>query len=821
MKRIEFGHDWVRIEDQDVFGFGAEAAKRLFARRVFGLPEIASAVIEPSSGFALLRYRLQSSSPDSFRNRLSGVVAGQHGELDDHKLPVWSGNDRIALHRWNDNISSLQIKHSGRGRLTLHHPLFKKDPNKTANRVKRALDSLPGVAAVSISPLRGNVHVRYSAEVEPLSLVRKAEAQMLPGLIYHPLPQHKAVGFSAANVNMLLCTAGHFVFPAMIPLASGVLLATRHKLIRQAATSLIHGKVDVPVFQSLVVACSVATGAPLASALGEWFGCYWQRRWRKKVAVETRELLDEALPMTGRAILVDEAGRENPASVSELNPGDRIKVGSSELIPVDGIVVFGEALVSEAAIRGIPGTKRKRPSDDVFNSSVVVSGSLVIEVRRTLAQTESAKLADSILAMTAQLAGDRELKRKEHGMAQRSVLPTLALAGVGWATGSLHTASAILHQDWITGPFITLPMQSFQGMRESLRYGALVNTATSLPRLAEADVLVIDGDYDALLAARVELKSVHTGLKDIDTLLALCASVAVCLGDARAEAMIRICSERGLELRELDSVALAPGNTQVVIGGHRIGLLEQESSPEQPGQSLLLQVDGMDIARFTFGFSTLPRAAESIAALKASGLHIAVVSSQSDEAAQDIALKLGADLSCGGMGSAERGRFLRRLKQAGHKPAYLGKYNTVQELVNDAHVSIAMGGVFDDDGSVDIFILSELMDPLPQLQAVGREQESQVGAACNKVILPNLLCIAGAFSGVLNGSTSTLLANVGVSNVDQHQRKALNSRVSASRVNAAVPRLVATDSSLQRLLASDAGYGRQSGWTPVYAVDAE
>jgi cation transport ATPase len=822
MKRIEFGHNWVRIEDKDVFGIGANAAKRLFARRIFSLPEIASTVIEPSSGFALLRYQLQSSNLDSFRQKLSGALAGQHGELDDHKLPVWPISERVTLHRWNDSVSSLQIKHSGRDRLTLQHPLFKKDAHKTASRIKRALDSLPGVTAVSISRLNGDVRVHYSAAVEPLSLIRKVEAQILPGRLYHSLPQHKPVSFSAANLNMLLCTAGQFMFPAMIPLASGVLVATRHKHIREAAGGLMRGKLNVPAFQSLVVACSVATGAPLASALGEWFSCYWQRSWRKKVAVETRELLDEALPIAGHAVLLDSADSERRVPVSELNPGDRIKVGASELIPVDGKVVSGEALVSEAAVRGIPGTKRKRSSDDVFNSSVVVSGNLVIEVRHTLAQTESAKLADSILAMTTQLASDRDLKLREHSMAQRSVLPTLALAGVGWATGSLHTASAILHQDWITAPFVTLPTQSFQGMRESLQYGVLVNTPTALSRLTSADVWVLDGDYAALLAPRMELKSVHTELKDADTLLALCASVAICLGDAHAEAMVRVCSERGLVLPELDSVVLEPEKHQVIIDGHRINLLEQGGSPEQAGQSLLLQIDGMAVALVTFGFTAAPRAAETIAALKASGLRVVVVSSQSDAAAQDIALKLGADLSCGGMGSAERARFLRRLKQVGHKSAYLGEGHSVRDYASDAHVSIAMGGVLDDNGAVDIFILSELMDPLPQLLTVGREQESQAGAVCKKALVPNLLCIGGAFTGLLNGSTSTLLANVGVADVDKHQRKVLNGRGFTQPENAVVLRQAGTaDSYLKRLLALGSDYGSQSSWAPVYAIDVE
>lgn len=816
MKRIEFGDHWVRIEDGEVFGLGADTAKRLFAMRIFSLPEIESAVIEPASGFALIRYQLKPNNQDSFRQRLILAITGKQGELDDQQLPIWSTNERVVLHRWNNSVSTLRIAQKDRYRLTLQHPAFKKDAKKTAYRVKQALETLPGVATVSVSPFNGAIHVRYSADIEPLVIVRKAEARIFPNRLSHPLPQHQAVRFSAANVNMLLCTAGQFMFPAMIPVASGVLIISRYDQLREAAAGLIRGKVNVPAFQSVVLACSVATGAPLASALGEWFSCYWQRRWRKKVAVETQELLDEALPIAARAVLLDSSGHESLVPVSGLNPGDRIRVGASELIPVDGKVLSGEALVSEAAIHGIPGVKRKRPFDDVFNSSVVTSGSLIVEVRHTLAQTESARLADSIVGMTAHLPTDRDLKQRELRMAQRSVLPNLAIAGVGVMAGGLHTASAILHQDWISGPCITLPTQSFQDMREALQYGALVNSATALSRLAETDVLVIDGDSDKLMAPRMELKSVHTDLKDTDTLLALCASVSMCLGDARAEALMRVCSERGLMLSEPDSVTVESGGAHVVIDGHKFSLLDQENSIDH---ALLLQVDGIAVAKLAFGFSAIPRAAEPIAALKHPGLRVVVISSKSDAEARSISLQLGADLSSGNMGDAERVRFLQRLKLVGHKPAYLGTRGMNQELVKEAHVSMSMGGVFEDCGSIDIFILSESVDPLTRLMELGRQQEPQVGAACRKAVLPNLLCIAGAFTGVLNGATSTLLANLGVSNIDNRQGKML-SRPTVLRKNASFPPTVAGSSYCYRLFESGIEqYTTQSNWMSVYTND--
>ena len=203
-------------------------------------------------------------------------------------------------------------------------------------------------------------------------------------------------------------------------------------------------------------------------------------------------------------------------------------------------------------------------------------------------------------------------------------------------------------------------------------------------------------------------------------------------------------------------------------------------------------------------------------------MRVVVISSQSNAAAQDCAQRLGADLSSGGMGSAERVRFLRRLKELGHKPAYLGKRNTVQELVSEAHVSVAIGGVFEESGTVDIFILSELMDPLIRLLELARQQKSQTRAVCRKAVLPNLLCITGAFGGVLNGTTSTLLANVGVSNIDRHHYNML-SRPPVSRETTGIQQQrIAADSYLKRLLESAIdSQAAESSWIPVYAIDME
>lgn len=772
--KIKAGPNWLRIEDRIRLGKGSVSLKRRFARRVFALPEVESLSFDPAAGSALVRFR-PGDDGKLLSLRLADAVSGRCVELDDSALPVWPTDERAELHRRNGAISCLQVIRKGPREIEFRLPGFFTDGKQAARRISSRLEAEGAVERISLSPLTGRLRVRLKPGANAEAVIRRTE-ELLPATRFqHTVPRYRPVAFGAANLNMALCGAGQFVFPAMIPLASGVLLATRLGTFRDAGSQLARGKLGVPVFQTVVVACSVATGSPIVSALAEWLGCFWQRRWRRKVAAETHALLNEAFPLTPRAVAVDEYGVETNVAVAALKPGDRIKVRETELIPVDGWVVAGEGLADETRLRGSPGPARKRPHDRVFASSLLVAGNLTIEVRDT--QTEAARLAGAIADRAAAMSEDRGLRQQAAAAAERSVLPNLALAGVGLATGGLHTVSAILHQDWITGPHVAFPTQSFRDMQLALRFGAPVNSPTALSRLGEVDILVIDGDVPALLAPGVELENVHASTDDTAELLRQCASIGVYLGDARSEALTAACRTLALAPYPADGVQLGPGLTRGIIGNQTVSLTDDTADPSNPAPSVRVQVDGKEAARLSFRLSAGPKAAESLGELRALGLTIVVVSREDHQKAAELSKRLGADLGGGEMGTAEKIRFLKKLAQSGRQAAYLGTADIPDELAAVAHVTLGLGGAAMDGRPADISLTGATIAPLPRLLELGKTQEAKVGSACKRALLPNALCIAGAFTGALNGTTSTLLANVGVMNVDRRQRRLLDGKL--------------------------------------------
>ncbi|MDD2769946.1 MAG: cation-transporting ATPase, partial [Methylococcus sp.] len=266
---IKLGPNWLRVENRTLFGEGPSSTKRRFARRVFALQEVESLTIDPASGSALIRYRAEDEDAETFGERLADAVGGTCIGLDDSALPAWPTDERTELRRWSGLISCLQVIQKGPREIELRHPGFAGQGQRLARRIKEKLECEDGVERASVS-IKGHVRLRLAAGADPEDLVKRAEQSLPAARGQHPLPAYRRVEFGAANLNMGLCAAGQFMFPAMIPLASGVLLATRLGTFREAGKQLALGRLGGPSFQTVVVACSVATGAPLAPALGEW-----------------------------------------------------------------------------------------------------------------------------------------------------------------------------------------------------------------------------------------------------------------------------------------------------------------------------------------------------------------------------------------------------------------------------------------------------------------------------------------------------------------------------------------------------------------------
>ncbi|MFO1417310.1 MAG: hypothetical protein U1E83_01435 [Methylotetracoccus sp.] len=460
--------------------------------------------------------------------------------------------------------------------------------------------------------------------------------------------------------------------------------------------------------------------------------------------------------------------------------GDRVQILAGERIPADGRVIEGSALVEELPDSDLDRTARKSLGDRVLAGSRLYAGAIVLEVERVGPETTAEAIETTLIDVLSGLPRADQLNRKSEELAERTVVPTLATAGVGWMAGDLITVGAILHQDWISGPGLAVPLTTLQQLREAYRSGVLIRNPTALQRLADADFLVLDGDDPALLAPSMELAQVRSRIADSDVALRVAASAAQYLGDARASALAEACRERGLIVRQSDLLAVEPNRVTVRIGEHVVrlsdGLRAKAAAPE-----LLIEVDDQEVAQLAFRTASESRVAATMRRLRDEGWQTFLVSERSQQQADGLAARLGIELAGGSLNTAERVRFVEGLQRRGIRPVYIGRLAPHAEMAQTGAATIDTGGFASVHTVADCVLLRGSYEDLATLLELSRAYEPEILSATRMATIPNLLCIAGAFAGLLNGITAGIIANLGVMNVDRKLRESLRAGARPAR----------------------------------------
>ncbi|MFN5744831.1 MAG: cation-transporting ATPase [Methylococcaceae bacterium] len=582
------------------------------------------------------------------------------------------------------------------------------------------------------------------------------------------------VRFGVANTAVSLSTVGEFLLPVATPVAAVILVGTNLGVIGKAATQLGERKVGVPLFHTALLTCSIVTGQVLAFALTDWSLRYWQRSWRKKLVAEASRLVNEALPVAETVCIVDQYDGIKRLPTGMIDNGDILRFVPGDAIPVDGRVVRGEGLVDETRVSGVLGPVRKSEGSIALAGSSVLVGEFDIKVERTGSETSGGRVAETLVAVAGELQTDRSLQDKAETLAGKTVMPTFATAGVGWLAGSLITVGAILHQDWISGAAMAVPLITVNQIRSALRKGAVVVNPSAIDRLSRSDFVVIDGDEPALMSPAIEVAAFETAVADadVDTLIRHIAGAALYLGDERAHALANVCRERGLVVRQPVLKTLARGRVEVQLGEHSIVLIDDEASASGVPARLVVVIDGREAASIGFGQSVTIGAAAAIARIRNSGRQVFLVSSAPEARVSEQAELLGIALFSGELDHQGRIRFLEGLQARGMRPAYVGSLVGRSDLARSAYVSLQMPG-FADNADADIVLLGHSYQNLAALIEQVGNYDREIQQATRAATLPNLLCVAGAFGGLLNGITSGIIANVGVLRVDRQLDKML------------------------------------------------
>lgn len=492
-----------------------------------------------------------------------------------------------------------------------------------------------------------------------------------------------AIGVGAAFLYSLVATIAPGIFPATFRMQGGM----------------------VPVYYE-------AAGVVVTLVL---LGQVLELRARAATGRAIRALMDLA-PKTARRLRAD--GSEEEVGLAEVAAGDRLRVRPGEAIPVDGVVVEGRSSVDESMLTGEPAPVLKEVEAGVTGGTVNGTGSLVMEAR--------AVGSDTMLARIVRMVAE----------AQRSRAPIQAVADrvSGWFVPLVVLISIATFVTWsLIGPEprmghailnaiavlviacpcalgLATPMSIMVGTGRGAHAGVLVKNAEALQALEKVDTLVID-KTGTLTEGKPTLVGIETvsGFDEND-MLALTASVEAQSEHPLAHGIINGAKGRELSIKDVTDfesqtglgVSAVVDRRKVVIGNaaqmKRIGAdpapLDAAADRHRTEGSgvILVAIDGTLAGLLAVADPVRASARDAIAALRAEGLRVVMLTGDNRGTADAVARAVGGlDDVHADLRPEDKARIIGELKANGAKVAMAGDGINDAPALAAADVGLAMG----------------------------------------------------------------------------------------------------------------------------------
>ena len=756
---ISLSEGSIRIRDEAMFGLGGKDLCARFLSRAFEIAEVRSVTIDRIGRIASIRHDSGPSGVPDLLGRIASALRAPLTRDAPRPLPSFPASSTFSVHRFRTTLTTWEVVHDEPGRLRLRHEALRGD-RVLADRLEIQLRGVPSIRIVVPSVGTGHVVIRYdSSLMSPSDLIRLAES-----LLVEPEPDPSdtraatPVRFGTANLCLGVAVAGELLIPALLPVSAVLLVATNLRTFKAALIQLKRKRLGLPVLYLAIVATTLATGQFLASALMYWFFRFWHRRFRVELATEQGRLLEHGgkNPIMARLLNPTGAEPEILVTVGRLKKGDRVIVAPGETVPADGLVFGGEGVVDERGVRGIEGISRKRIGDRLLAGSTVLAGSFHVEVARLGEQTRASSIRRALLAATSPAPGPSAPTIRSEKFASKAVGPTLATAGVGFLAGDLMTVGAILRPDYATGPGMAVPLDTLHDVALCARLGIVAREPEALERLANVDLVVLR-DHPILAKTELDVTRIETRLPE-PILLRYAASAFRHLVDDRAAALLAACRARKLHVLNLAPVDFGRG-VAVVHDKHKIRVFDADPS----SGSLAVEIDGTVVGLIEFGAVPRLEAASAIDRIRRfSHVPFALVSPKGEAEVAGLAKSLGVEMYRGSFAPDDTTKFLVACRERGLKTAFVGDCRAQPGAAAEAHVAISVDSEADlDSDPAGLLMQQPRLAPLSDLFEISRTHAGRVDQVQKFILVPNLLCVAGAFLFGFTGLTAVMLSNLG------------------------------------------------------------
>ena len=575
--------------------------------------------------------------------------------------------------------------------------------------------------------------------------------------------------------------AGHFFRKLFLPapIRAAYTVWRSIAFVWKGVRCLLHRRLEVEVLDALSIGVSVLRGdfstagsvmflLNLGSLLEEWT--------RKK----SLDDLARSMALNVDKVWVRSQGTEVLLPLTKVQPGDEIVVRSGNMVPLDGTVIEGEAMVNQAALTGESMPVRKAKGATVYAGTVVEEGECVFLAKAA----GGANRYDKIVAMieeSEKLKSSTENRALE--LADKLVPWCLVGTVVTYAlTRNVTRAISILMVDFSCALKLSMPLAVLSAMRECGTAHITVKGGKYLEALAKADTIVFDKTGTLTRATPQVVDIIPFSNSEKDDVLRLAACLEEHFPHSMANAVVRAAREQGLSHEEMHSeveyivahgIASRVGGERVVIGSYHfvfedehciVPADEQEKFDQMPAEysHLYMAASGQLVGVICIADPLRPEAASVLRQLHKLGIRNTVMmTGDSYRTPEAIARQVGVDQFFAEVLPEDKANFVQKAKAEGRTVVMIGDGINDSPALSAADIGIAINsGAAIAREIADVTIKADSLEELVTLKTIANALQHRVSSNYRFVLSFNSTLIALGALGILQPAASAMLHNL-------------------------------------------------------------
>lgn len=540
-------------------------------------------------------------------------------------------------------------------------------------------------------------------------------------------------------------------------------------------------KIEVPVLDATAIGVSVARGdfstagsVMFLLGIGEIL-----EEWTHKKSVN--DLARSMSIHAEKVWMVNAEGQEILVPVSNVKAGDLVRVHMGNVIPFDGNVVAGEAMVNQTSLTGESQPVRKTEGSYAYAGTVLEEGELTVEVKEAVGSSRYEKIV-GMIEDSEKLKSSVE-SNAEH-LADRLVPYTLAGTAITYLlTRNMTKTLAVLMVDFSCALKLAMPISVLSAIREASTHSITVKGGKYMEAMAEATTIVFD-KTGTLTKAKPMVSDVVSFSDELnaDELLRIAACMEEHFPHSMARAVVNAAKEKHLVHEEMHSkveyivahgISTTIEGKKAVIGSWHF-VMEDEKCVIPEGMEdrfehlplecshLYLAIEGKLAAVICVEDPLREEAADAVRELKEAGItKVVMMTGDSERTAAAIAKRVGVDEYYSEVLPEDKAAFVEKEKELGHKVIMIG------DGINDSlALSSASVGIAISDGAAiareiaDVTISADNLHEIVTLKRLSTALMKRIHNNYRTIIGVNGGLIALGVTGVIMPTTSALLHNM-------------------------------------------------------------